>query len=201
MGRGGLSLVWAGGGGGTRPGAAGARGVLRATRAGGREPPRSDEAIAGNVRLGPSGAAAGKWEGREPAGPPAAVQPSPRAAALPATCAGLQSGWARAGAPPGKACPDTPCLQGALALYTPGDWRSVLRRSFHAARPPPPRPHCADGHMSSCYERADTPGQLHVGVTRAEAPLPLYLESCSKSALDLLSCTCWNKRCVFGEVA
>lgn len=68
-------------------------------------------------------------------------------------------------------------------------------------RPPPPRPHCADGHMSSCYERADTPGQLHVGVTRAEAPLPLYLESCSKSALDLLSCTCWNKRCVFGEVA
>lgn len=36
--------------------------------------------------------------------------------------------------------------------------------------------------MSSCCERADTPGQLHVGVTRAEAPLPLYLESCSKSA-------------------
>lgn len=208
MGRGGLSLVWAGGGGGTRPGAAGARGVLRATRAGGREPPRSDEAIAGNVRLGPSGAAAGKWEGREPAGPPAAVQPSPRAAALPATCAGLQGGrlLARPSAG-GRAQAHRPERLVRIPLASRAPWLFIPRAigvlffAGPSTPPAPPRPHCADGHMSSCYERADTPGQLHVGVTRAEAPLPLYLESCSKSALDLLSCTCWNKRCVFGEVA
>lgn len=134
------------GGGGTgrgqprRPRPPGARGVLCATRAGGREPPRSDEAIAGNVRLGPSGAAAGKGEGTVPAGPARssyALSPRP---ALPATCAGLRGGRRRLLARPstggrcGKACPHPPCLQGALALYTPGDWRSVLRWSFHAPR-------------------------------------------------------------------
>ena len=127
-----LAVVWAGEGEGQgrgqprRPRPPGARGVLCATRAGGREPPRSDEAIAGNVRLGPSGAAAGKGEGTVPAGPARssyALSPRPT---LPATCAGLRGGRRRLLARPstggrcGKACPDPPCLQGALALYTPG---------------------------------------------------------------------------------
>ena len=207
MGRWGLSpaVVWAGEGRDKAGGSPGdpvlpVRGRALCKACGRREPRRSDEAVAGDVRLGPSGAAAGPGRGPRQLRPgPAPLLSQPPVLGSGAGAVGfcLGPGWARAGAPPGQACPDPPCLQAALALYAPGDWRSALGWSFH-----PRRPHCADRHMSSCYQPADTPGQLHVGVTRAEAPLPRCIwRAVLSQPLDLLSYTCWNKHCVFGEVA
>ncbi|XP_010850702.1 PREDICTED: uncharacterized protein LOC104997555 [Bison bison bison] len=89
----------------------------------------------------------------------------------PSASGSAQHGWAvRKGLSPSPLPPGCPG-----SLY-PG------RLAFCSSLVLPRPPYCADRHMSSCYQPADTPGQLHVGVTRAEAPLPLYLESCSKPA-------------------
>lgn len=145
MGRWGLSLVWAGGGGGARPGppvpgACCALRVLEGASRRGRM--RQSRGTCGwarqGLRLGSGrgGSRRDRPQQFSPLPAPLLSQPPVLGSRAGASASGsAQHGWARAGAPPGKACPDPPCLQGALALYTPGDWRSVLLRSFHAPHP------------------------------------------------------------------
>ena len=123
----------------------------------------------------------GRGRGRCRRDPPAAATPSPRALLSQPPVLGSGAGAVGFWLGPARVGGAERLVPIPLASRVP--WLFIPRALAFCSSLVLPRPaYSADRHMSSCYQPADTPGQLHVGVTRAEAPLPLYLESCSKSA-------------------